>query len=150
IARGVPKGSITWTPLAAGVACARAISKVCPEFRVQLKWPNDLYVDGAKVGGILCEAVEDFVVIGIGINCASSPEGLDQETTSLTKEAERDVNVDDLRPIVLEELRLALIELVAQGWRHIADEYENRAALGPGTQVQWAGNRGRVLGLGES
>jgi BirA family biotin operon repressor/biotin-[acetyl-CoA-carboxylase] ligase len=149
IARGVPRGSITWTPLASGVAAARSIQKLAPEVRIHLKWPNDLLADGAKLGGVLCEAVDDFVIIGIGINCANAPEGLEQEVTSLSREAEREISADDLRPVVLEELRMALIELVAEGWRRIADEYEGRASLGPGTQVEWAGNRGKVLGLGE-
>ncbi len=39
---------------------------------LRLKWPNDLYFDGKKLGGILCEAVPDgdgrVIVIGIGIN----------------------------------------------------------------------------------
>jgi BirA family biotin operon repressor/biotin-[acetyl-CoA-carboxylase] ligase len=48
-----------------------AVREVCSEFygcKVLLKWPNDLILDGKKVGGILCEKVQDRVVIGIGIN----------------------------------------------------------------------------------
>jgi BirA family biotin operon repressor/biotin-[acetyl-CoA-carboxylase] ligase len=41
--------------------------------RVGLKWPNDLYVDGRKLGGILIEtrwrhARPDWIAVGIGIN----------------------------------------------------------------------------------
>lgn len=55
-----------------GLATARAIEDVTP-LAVGLKWPNDLLVDGRKVGGMLCEgAVEGdrpaFVVAGTGIN----------------------------------------------------------------------------------
>jgi len=42
-----------------------------------VKWPNDVLVAGRKVSGVLCEAVGDAVVIGIGINLrpgALSPE----------------------------------------------------------------------------
>ena len=35
---------------------------------VGLRWPNDLVLDGAKVGGILAEASQDRVIIGCGIN----------------------------------------------------------------------------------
>lgn len=35
---------------------------------LKIKWPNDLILDGKKVGGILCEKVKDEVIAGIGIN----------------------------------------------------------------------------------
>lgn len=58
-------------PLAAAVGAAEAVAALGVD--VGLKWPNDLLVDGRKLGGILCEAVMDgsrFVgaVVGIGIN----------------------------------------------------------------------------------
>ena len=48
-----------------------------------LKWPNDLLLDGAKLSGILLERSGDCVVIGMGVNLAHHPEGLDRRTTSL-------------------------------------------------------------------
>lgn len=62
--------------LAVGVACARAL-RTLGAGETQVKWPNDLVVRGAKLGGILIEtragAGETIVVIGIGINCRSDP-----------------------------------------------------------------------------
>jgi BirA family biotin operon repressor/biotin-[acetyl-CoA-carboxylase] ligase len=56
----------------AGLATAHAIEAVCSSVRVQLKWPNDILVDGRKVGGILCEAKWQgdlaWVAIGVGLN----------------------------------------------------------------------------------
>lgn len=53
------------TPLNTGVPAPPA---------VQLKWPNDLWIDGKKAAGILIETAHSggnrFVVIGIGINIA--------------------------------------------------------------------------------
>lgn len=56
--------------LATGLAVAEALE----EFGVQpgIKWPNDLWIDGRKVAGILVEAGEDFVIVGIGINVHST------------------------------------------------------------------------------
>ncbi|WP_457389347.1 biotin--[acetyl-CoA-carboxylase] ligase [Roseateles sp. P5_E1] len=50
---------------------------------IQLKWPNDLFLDGAKLGGILIETVplpvdQRGVVIGIGLNLRPLPEGADR------------------------------------------------------------------------
>lgn len=53
--------------LVAGVGAARAL-RALGISRVALKWPNDLVVDGAKLGGILVETRGKLAVIGIGIN----------------------------------------------------------------------------------
>jgi BirA family biotin operon repressor/biotin-[acetyl-CoA-carboxylase] ligase len=58
--------------LVAGVAAARAL-RALGVAQVALKWPNDLVVDGAKLGGILVETRGKVAVIGIGINCRRDP-----------------------------------------------------------------------------
>lgn len=58
---------ITLLPLCAGVAVRRAIAAVANEF-VDLKWPNDLLLDGRKVGGILVESSGGRVTVGCGVN----------------------------------------------------------------------------------
>ena len=40
----------------------------------QVKWPNDIYIRERKCAGILAEAREDFVVVGVGINVIASPD----------------------------------------------------------------------------
>ncbi len=66
---GLPLAPIDWSGLSLAVGLAVAHS-LHPE--VQLKWPNDLWVAGRKLGGILIEtvAVADlrYAVIGIGLN----------------------------------------------------------------------------------
>jgi len=60
------------TPLlsyVAAVATANALS----DFNVRLKWPNDIFLNRAKVGGILLERTDDRVIIGIGINTSGAP-----------------------------------------------------------------------------
>jgi BirA family biotin operon repressor/biotin-[acetyl-CoA-carboxylase] ligase len=58
--------------------------------RLQLKWPNDVLIDGAKVAGILLEAVTTpgssaSVVVGIGVNVRHAPEGVPYPATSLAE-----------------------------------------------------------------
>ena len=43
-------------------------------FDARVKWPNDLLVDGRKVGGILVEERGGAVLAGIGLNLASAPD----------------------------------------------------------------------------
>jgi len=66
-----PLRELAALPLVAGVAVARALHGLGVS-RAALKWPNDIVVDGAKLGGILVET-KSFngaikAVIGIGIN----------------------------------------------------------------------------------
>lgn len=62
--------------LACGLAAAEALA---PRAAVKLKWPNDLFLDGRKLGGVLCELALDgagrrTLVAGIGINLTLAPE----------------------------------------------------------------------------
>ena len=58
----------TWLPLVAGLAVFDACTRLGAT--VELKWPNDVTANGAKLGGILIESagVPDRWVVGIGIN----------------------------------------------------------------------------------
>ncbi|MBO6509724.1 MAG: biotin--[acetyl-CoA-carboxylase] ligase [Roseibium sp.] len=74
-----PADRIGELPLAAAVALADAVDNATGAHQlVDLKWPNDLLVGGAKLSGILLEAEtlsdgRQAVVIGFGVNCVSHP-----------------------------------------------------------------------------
>ncbi|HEX8061993.1 MAG TPA: biotin--[acetyl-CoA-carboxylase] ligase [Allosphingosinicella sp.] len=53
------------------VASAFAVAGVA----IEIKWPNDLLVAGAKLSGILLERIGDAIVVGFGVNLADHPEG---------------------------------------------------------------------------
>jgi BirA family transcriptional regulator, biotin operon repressor / biotin---[acetyl-CoA-carboxylase] ligase len=73
----------------AGLACEEAIREVTGLVPA-IKPPNDLLVGGRKLAGILAEARDERVVLGIGINVNVTPEDLprdvDREPTSLLAE----------------------------------------------------------------
>jgi len=60
--------------LAAGLAAAEACEAVTG-VPTTLKWPNDVQVGGAKVGGILSELVAGAAVVGLGVNLGWAPPG---------------------------------------------------------------------------
>ncbi|MGV7120910.1 biotin--[acetyl-CoA-carboxylase] ligase [Sphingopyxis sp. 550A] len=68
--------------LVVAVALAKVVTIFAPSVPLQLKWPNDLLVDGAKCSGILLERSGNAVVIGIGVNLTSAPELPDRATFS--------------------------------------------------------------------
>lgn len=71
--------------LTAGVALDEAVSAWTSGTAVplQLKWPNDLLLGGAKLAGILLERAGNAVVAGFGINLAHHPDLVDRPATSL-------------------------------------------------------------------
>jgi BirA family transcriptional regulator, biotin operon repressor / biotin---[acetyl-CoA-carboxylase] ligase len=75
--------------IVAGMATAEAVGQVTG-LMPEIKLPNDLLVEGRKLAGILAEAREDRVVLGIGVNVNVAPEdlpkGVDLEATSLLAE----------------------------------------------------------------
>ena len=58
-------------PLIAGISVIQTL--VGLDNRLRLKWPNDIILDGKKVGGILREGDSKHAVVGIGINLNNSP-----------------------------------------------------------------------------
>lgn len=117
--------------LAVGVACARALRRVVPAVALGLKWPNDLYVQGRKLGGILIEHRGEAggncrVVIGIGINVAmraAQAETIDQPWISLNEAAGNTVSRNVLASALLDELQQLLESYAESGFAACADEW---------------------------
>jgi BirA family biotin operon repressor/biotin-[acetyl-CoA-carboxylase] ligase len=63
----VPPRRLGWLPLLAGVALAESV-RAESEVDAVLKWPNDLLIGGRKCAGILAEASNGAVVVGLGLN----------------------------------------------------------------------------------
>jgi BirA family transcriptional regulator, biotin operon repressor / biotin---[acetyl-CoA-carboxylase] ligase len=63
------------------VAVHEVVSIYAPA--AQIKWPNDLLFDGAKLAGILLERQDEAVIVGFGVNLAHHPQTLDRPATSL-------------------------------------------------------------------
>ena len=79
-----PVSELPQLSLVAGLACAEALRDGACLYP-SIRWPNDLLLDGKKVGGILTEAKDDAVIVGIGINVTTKPHDLPEGATALTK-----------------------------------------------------------------
>lgn len=69
--------------LVAAVALDQVLAARMPGAALSIKWPNDLLVSGAKIAGILLERQDRAVVVGMGVNLAHAPTGLERPVTSL-------------------------------------------------------------------
>lgn len=93
--------------LVAGEACAEAIATVTG-LEPTIKHPNDVLVDGRKVAGILAEAREQRVVLGVGVNvnvvAEELPREVERHATSLLVETGGEVDRAALLVELLERL----------------------------------------------
>ncbi len=94
--------------LVMAVSVAEAINNVCGA-DVQIKWPNDLVMNGKKLCGILTEMALDgsnikYVVIGVGINVNQKyfSAEIRKKATSLSVELSKDFERDVIMDAVLE------------------------------------------------
>lgn len=110
--------------LAIGLALARVLRRL--DVPAELKWPNDLQLDGRKLAGILIELSGDAlgpaqVVIGIGINM-QPPLEIDQPVAALS-EAGVTIGRNALLALLLNELYQVLTDFDRQGFEPFADEW---------------------------
>jgi len=131
--------------VAASLASAAACSMVTG-INVQVKWPNDLYVADAKVGGVMGETAGDAVVLGIGINANVTEEFIPSveyyRVTSLSIEARATVELPALLDGFLVELESRVAALAGGGLRALLPEWRSRSAeLGRGVIAFRGGER---------
>lgn len=140
-------GSIGWTfdeglsaveglSLATGVAIARALTRYGLQ-GVELKWPNDLQVRGAKLGGVLIEVQAEAggscqVVVGIGVNLAlpaSAATMLGRAVTDVVTHTPGTLSRNRLGGLILDEV-LALLRCYPEtGFRGVREEWQRYDAL---------------------
>jgi len=137
----------------ASVALARAAHDM--DANARLKWPNDLISDAGKCAGLLVEGVMlpsgGFgCIVGVGVNCASAPEGVGYPTSILVDRSGRAVSRDELLHRLIARFGEALAEWSAGvGFASVRAAWLQRAAgLGDRILVETAGG-GRRDGVFE-
>jgi BirA family biotin operon repressor/biotin-[acetyl-CoA-carboxylase] ligase len=135
-----------WDPLLslrAGLAVADVAG---PQARV--KWPNDVWLDGRKVAGILAETRNGsgWVVLGIGVNVALDPALLPPEVAAVAGTLGRPREA--IEP-TLQELLHALEHRLAQDPASVISDLRERDAL-RGRRVVHADGEGVAAGIDES
>ncbi len=107
-------------PLVAGLAVCEAVGE---EFRI--KWPNDIFHRGKKLGGILCERAGDNIVVGIGLNVNETvfPAEIAARATSLKLATGRDQDLDEVLGLILDGLGRNYGEWLLHGFAVFAGRY---------------------------
>lgn len=130
----VPPHMASQFTLVAAVAVTHAVKSICSRVIPEIKWPNDLLVNGKKCTGILTEmqAEPDRVqalLIGIGINANHERTDFSDElqsiATSLAMEEQQTINRAALIAKILYYLEQYTDLYVQQGFEPIKELWEN-------------------------
>lgn len=153
-----PPQQIALLGFATGVALAETIDAIAGAGTAQLKWPNDVFIDGAKVSGIMLDsgALNDgqtWVALAFGVNIVDAPDNLDQATTCLRDVLPPDAPAPDplaflasLRP----RLEAWSARLMVEGFEPLRSAWLGRA-FGIGQEARVVQGEttleGRIVGL---
>lgn len=109
------------------VAALAVLESLCelglPRDDLACKWPNDILLKGAKLGGLLLESSVskgkiDWLVLGIGLNIAQHPDNMPYPAISLHAES-IDATVEDVLQRVLSRLALHYTRWQSQGFQPV-------------------------------
>lgn len=140
--------------LVVGVAVAEALSAYGLQGH-QLKWPNDVYYEGRKLGGILLQTAQPLqhVVIGIGLNTGMQAEAgmsIDQAWCDLAEIMQQPIDRNQLIAAILKALIPALqafpqfnMHNFKQQWKRWDWLDEQTVRIDTGTEIL----QGRACGL---
>jgi BirA family biotin operon repressor/biotin-[acetyl-CoA-carboxylase] ligase len=137
--------------LAAGLAVAEALGRL--GVIAEVKWPNDVWVAGKKIAGILVEAGDDHVVVGVGINVGvrEFPPALAESATSLALERGDPPELPMVLLPVLERLQVWQAK-IGTGFDELLRAFRVRCALtGKAVRLLAADGMlsGTVAGIGD-
>jgi BirA family biotin operon repressor/biotin-[acetyl-CoA-carboxylase] ligase len=136
-------------PLAVGVACCEAVRETGIE--AELRWVNDVLVDGRKAAGFLIESFsspvyrEEYNLIGFGINVNNRrfPPELQDIALSLSQALGRSLDLNRFALLFLAKLAFAFGLLYREEEAHLHDEGGDNAGWHPMLQT-WADLSGTV------
>jgi BirA family biotin operon repressor/biotin-[acetyl-CoA-carboxylase] ligase len=133
------------------VAVARWVREAIREasgLAARLKWPNDVYVERRKLGGVLAEARtqgdDSYLAVGIGINVrgASADLGIPHATT-IEQETGRSLPLAPLLQAVVDRLDRGL---ATPEWTREVEEWERAAVHRPGDRMRLTAGEREIIG----
>ena len=139
--------------LVAGLSVAHALDKICG-CQTSVKWPNDIYISGRKLGGILTEShfvgnpSSSFAVVGIGANINNSKEDFGQEleglATSILLETGKQNDILTAFQAIRAELLKDTEFFEQEGFEKIMVRWKEKDML-RGKVVKWKKQNGEII-----
>jgi BirA family biotin operon repressor/biotin-[acetyl-CoA-carboxylase] ligase len=96
----------------ASIYFAALLKEVLVEFgsKVWLKWPNDFYIEDKKIGGMITNVVENYIVCGVGLNLTKNPQNFAR--------LDIDISRNEILEKYIEKLEKNLL------WKQVFSKYE--------------------------
>ncbi len=114
----LPQHSAIITPL--------VISNALQAIPTQIKWPNDIIIEGKKLCGILIEKISNYIIIGVGVNNNSRPEFLDKERKATCLAEYVSIDNNNLLKDILSAYKAIMVEYKTSGLENLRTEYLKR------------------------
>ena len=94
------------------------IKNFCKEGNINLKFPNDVLVNGKKICGILQELItsnnKNFLIIGIGINVVSNPNiNIKYQTTNISLQTKRTPKINEIVDLIISSYEKFFVNLTS-------------------------------------
>ena len=98
------------------VIISSVIEHFCERKNISFKWPNDVFVNGKKICGILQELItsnsKKFLVIGIGVNIVSNPNiNTKYQTTNILSETKKKPSIKEIVNLIISSYEKFFINL---------------------------------------
>ena len=99
------------------------IKHFCEKKNINLKFPNDIFVNGKKICGILQELIvsnnRKFLIIGMGVNIISNPEINDEyQTTNILLETQKRPMIKEIIDLIISSYEKFFINLNSYNYEH--------------------------------
>lgn len=133
-------------PLVIGIAVLRAIKNhpliiFRKDLNIQFKWTNDIYLNGKKLSGILVEKIDNYFILGIGININNViNEELKSKAISLNEVLKEELDVEEFIFRTVIELKKYFKKFSLGNWEEILTEInEENFLLNKEIEVHYSG-----------
>ena len=121
--------------LACGLAVAESLHQLNPDLKPLVRWPNDIEINGRKIGGLLLEATTtQRLLIGVGINTNGSkedaPEELHNRLITIPDVLGNTISHDDLLALLIPHLLNNVLDTFSPEKREvILKKYQSHCSL---------------------
>ena len=104
------------------VLLSEVIENFCNKKEISFKWPNDVYVNGKKICGILQELItlnkKRFLIIGIGVNILSSPNIKKKyKSTNIFNETKKKPKIKDVINLIINSYKKFFLNLKSYNFK---------------------------------